>query len=85
MKNFAKMIVMTAALSGTVFASPAAQGDPDNGAKVWADNCVRCHNLRPPSELSARAWKITMQHMRVRANLTGKEARDTLAFILTSK
>ena len=85
MKSFAQIVVMTAVLGGSAFASSSVQGDAVSGAKIWADNCVRCHNLRPPSEFSARAWKISIQHMRVRANLTGKEARDTLAFILESK
>ena len=85
MNRFVLLICTKAMVAGALFAAPAGEGDPVNGAKVWADTCVRCHNVRPPSNLSERAWRISMQHMRVRANLTGKEARDTLAFILESK
>ncbi|UFS62870.1 hypothetical protein LOH54_01770 [Sulfurimonas sp. HSL-3221] len=85
MNRFAQLICIQAMVAGALCAAPAGEGDPVNGAKVWADTCVRCHNIRPPSNLSERAWRISMQHMRVRANLTGKEARDTLAFILESK
>lgn len=61
------------------------KADSVNGAQVWSDTCMRCHNLREPADLSKRAWKYSMQHMRVRAGLTGKETQDVLAFILKSK
>jgi len=85
MKKLTMMIVGAATMAASAFAAPEMQGDPVNGAKVFANTCVRCHNVREPSNLSESRWKIAMQHMRVRANLTGKETRDTLAFILESK
>jgi mono/diheme cytochrome c family protein len=84
MKTVVKSIVLPALFAAGAFASPP-QGDSENGAKVWADTCARCHNVRPPSNLSERVWKLSMKHMRVRANLTGEETRDILAFILQSK
>lgn len=66
-------------------ASETYVADTANGAQVWADTCMRCHNVRPPEDLSNRAWSFSMNHMRVRAGLTGKETRDILAFILASK
>jgi len=51
------------------------------GAKSWADNCDRCHNMRDPKDFDDRAWKIIMSHMRIRAGLTGQEARDILKFL----
>ncbi len=51
------------------------------GAQLWADNCMRCHNLRPPTQFSNSEWQMIVHHMRVRANLTGQEERDILAFI----
>lgn len=51
------------------------------GAQLWADNCMRCHNLRPPTQFSNNEWQIIVHHMRVRANLTGEEERDILTFI----
>ncbi|HIQ46332.1 MAG TPA: cytochrome c [Sulfurovum sp.] len=59
--------------------------DLANGAQLWADTCMRCHNARPPSDLTMRAWSFSMNHMRVRAGLTGEETRDILAFIRASK
>jgi len=75
---------MTSLISTASF-SDEVKADSVNGAKLWADTCMRCHNLRAPDNLNKRAWKFSMQHMRVRAGLTGKETRDVLAFILESK
>lgn len=68
-----------------VLADEVTQVDIANGAQVWADTCMRCHNVRPPSDLTIRAWSFSMNHMRVRAGLTGQETRDILAFIRASK
>jgi len=43
------------------------------GAQLWGQNCVRCHNIRPPASYSDREWDIIVHHMRVRANLTAEE------------
>ena len=51
------------------------------GAQTWANNCARCHNMRDPKELRDDQWRATVSHMRVRGNLTGKEARDVLVFL----
>jgi len=59
----------------------AEKGDTVKGAKAWGDNCMRCHNLRDASELRDDQWITTVTHMRVRAGLTGQEARDILAFL----
>ncbi|PHR54175.1 MAG: cytochrome c, class I [Arcobacter sp.] len=89
MKNILKLSAIAALLAtglqADVFETEHAKGDSTNGAQVWADVCMRCHNQREPAALSKRAWKYSMQHMRVRAGLTGQETRDILAFILESK
>jgi len=44
-----------------------AQSDPmqfARGAKAWADNCARCHNMRDPKELRDDQWRAAMLHMR---------------------
>ena len=51
------------------------------GAQLWTDNCIRCHNIRPPKSLSDKKWEIVMMHMRVRASLTGEEQRQILRFL----
>lgn len=54
------------------------------GAKAWAYTCNRCHNLRLPAELSDGDWEVSVNHMRIRANLPGQVARDIAAFLKAS-
>ena len=51
------------------------------GARLWSQNCMRCHNLRPPRERSDRQWAVIAHHMRVRANVTAQEHREILKFL----
>lgn len=77
---------LAAAESGPVNAAdvdPRA-GDFARGAKSWAQNCARCHNMRDPKEFRDDLWKPVVTHMRVRAGLTGQEARDILEFLQRS-
>ncbi len=67
----------------------AAEAESDvaafaRGANAWANNCVRCHNARDPKDFRDDQWKIIMSHMRIRASLTGQEARDVLGFLQKS-
>jgi cytochrome c1 len=65
-------------------AADAAAPDPmqfSRGAQTWANNCARCHNMRGANELRDDQWRAAVAHMRVRAGLTGQEARDVLAFL----
>jgi hypothetical protein len=54
------------------------------GAQLWSENCSRCHNLRPPQSYSNAQWQAVVHHMRLRANLTGEEARSITAFLQAS-
>src|SRR5437773_11946354 len=51
--------------SGVVAAGTSAK----SGAQLWAENCVRCHNIRSPGSLSPDQWEVAMMHIRVSANL----------------
>ncbi len=51
------------------------------GARVYGATCGRCHNPRSPLERRDREWVTIANHMRVRANLTGKQVRSVLAFL----
>lgn len=62
----------------TTMASPE---DGKGGAQLWAENCARCHNMRPPTEFSSDQWQVIVHEMRVRANLTGQEQRKILEFL----
>ena len=54
------------------------------GAEAWVDTCARCHNMRSPTELSPEDWDMTVNHMRVRANIPGDVAEDIKAFLIMS-
>lgn len=60
------------------------KGDFIRGAKLWADTCVRCHNMRDPKDQTDEEWRLTAFHMRVRAGLTGQDTRDILEFLQKS-
>lgn len=76
--------LLTAALPRGVASAEEKKLDPAafaRGAKAWADNCGRCHNMRDPKELRDDQWKPVVTHMRIRAGLTGQEASDILLFL----
>jgi cytochrome c553 len=52
-----------------------------SGAQLWVENCVRCHNIRSPSNYSPAQWEVVMMHMRVRANLKPEEHKKILEFL----
>jgi len=70
--------------SAAIAADYPEKGNFVKGAKAWADNCVRCHNLRDAKELRDDQWITTVFHMRVRGGLTGQETRDILTFLQQS-
>ncbi len=64
-----------------VVSSVGGEQPVKGGARVWAQNCMRCHNLRQPHERSDREWEAIVFHMRVRANLTAEEHRLIVEFL----
>lgn len=54
------------------------------GAKSWGQNCAQCHNPRDPKDLSDEQWRVVVNHMRIRAGLTGEETRDIIRFLQSS-
>jgi cytochrome c553 len=67
--------------SAEVTAGTTASATDKSGAQLWAENCVRCHNIRSPSSYSPAQWEVAMMHMRVRANLTPQEHKKILEFL----
>jgi hypothetical protein len=51
------------------------------GAELYAINCNRCHPERYPTEFNPAQWKTIMLHMRVRANLPAKQAKEVLKYL----
>lgn len=81
--TLALMVLLAAA------AASAAEQQPDpaafaRGARAWAEQCARCHNMRDPKELRDDQWRAVVTHMRIRAGLTGQQARDILRFLQES-
>jgi hypothetical protein len=50
------------------------------GGQVFAMYCQQCHNPRPIAERPFANFKNVASHMRVRANLTGKEYAKLMEF-----
>jgi hypothetical protein len=55
--------------------------DSLTGGQVFAMYCAQCHNARPLAERPFSNYKNVAAHMRVRANLTGKEYAKLVAFL----
>ena len=56
-----------------------------SGEELWSNNCLRCHNIRPPTMYSNAQWDVIIHHMRLRANITGQEQRAIVEFLKSSK
>jgi nitrate/TMAO reductase-like tetraheme cytochrome c subunit len=79
----AALLTLGAAFAGTTAKSDGkrtADEGPD-AAKLWSQNCSRCHNLRPAKSFSDAQWDIFVHHMRVRGNITGSDARLIVEFL----
>lgn len=78
------VLALSITSSLTVAADYPEKGDFAAGAKVWTENCNRCHNIRGPYELRDDQWITTAFHMRIRGGLTGQETRDVITFLQVS-
>lgn len=99
MKMSYQSVFLTAAASALLIAglwSPSAVAEQDGnageptaaqmaeGAKYWSGQCQRCHNLRDPGEFTDDIWDVSVNHMRIRANLPADQARAIKAFLKAS-
>ncbi|MCH8866902.1 MAG: cytochrome c [Proteobacteria bacterium] len=80
-RTIAEMTMEGAATGSQPSASVVVPPMRKDGARAWAQNCMRCHNIRDPQERSDREWETIVHHMRVRANLTAEEHRLILEFL----
>ena len=55
------------------------------GEELWSNNCLRCHNIRPPTMYTNAQWDVIVHHMRLRANITGQEQRAIVEFLKSAK
>jgi hypothetical protein len=65
--------------------TPAQVNEGPDGAKLWAQTCSGCHNLRPPNTFSGAQWEVIVHHMRVRARLTKAESQSIVEFLKSGK
>ena len=78
--------LLTLFIGGCTDAERAAQteeakADQPGGAELWAHSCRRCHAVPAPTAYSADQWEVVVNHMRIRAGLTAREARKIEAFL----
>ena len=66
---------------GTVATSTTESSTQLSGQELWSMNCQRCHNMRSPVMYTNAQWEVIVHHMRVRANLTGADARAIADFL----
>lgn len=93
-------LLLLAGTSSNLFAEPKANQDADNksssgasndsyrglsGEELWSNNCMRCHNIRPPTMYSDSQWDVIVHHMRLRANITGQEQRAIVEFLKSAR
>jgi hypothetical protein len=56
-----------------------------SGEELWSNNCLRCHNIRPPTMYNNAQWDVIVHHMRLRANITGQEQRAIVEFLKSAR
>jgi cytochrome c5 len=96
----AVLVLLAASASWNLCADPKSNGKTDaksnssassdsymglSGEELWTNNCMRCHNIRPPTMYSNAQWDVIVHHMRIRANITGQEQRAIVEFLKSSK
>ena len=62
-------------------ASTSSLSEAKSGAQLWGENCLRCHNTPSPETFSDSEWDVAVLHMRMRANLTKREAIKIADFL----
>ena len=96
---FSLLVLLLVSTSWSLFAEPKTNRKADDkssggvsndsyrgsGEELWSNNCMRCHNIRPPTMYSDAQWDVIVHHMRLRANITGQEQRAIVAFLKSAK
>ena len=53
------------------------------GARVFAENCSRCHEAPDPASRDVREWRAISMHMRVVSDLSKEDQRNVFIFLRT--
>lgn len=76
------LIILASAMALLLFAAVQSNAEEQIiGAKVYSDNCGRCHQPRAPSEYSDQSWDIIIHHMHVRGYLTSAETKAVTKYL----
>ena len=96
----AALVLLLVSTTWNLFAEPKADGKTAtdsssavssdsymglSGEELWSNNCLRCHNIRPPTMYNDAQWDVILHHMRLRANITGQEQRAIVEFLKSAK
>ncbi len=87
--RFALAVILAGGFAATLAAAdPTAATDKTGpvkkkltGAELYVIHCNRCHQERYPTEFNSAQWQTLMTHMRVRANLPAKQAKEVLKYM----
>ncbi len=52
-----------------------------SGAELWAQNCIRCHNIPSPPSYTDVEWETIGLHMEMRANMTSEQITKIVEFL----
>lgn len=52
-----------------------------SGAKLWEQNCQRCHNIPSADSYSGEQWETIGMHMQTRALITEMEREKIVEFL----
>lgn len=77
-------MLLVAGLAASILLPTVTFADELSGARVYSDNCGRCHLPRAPFEFSDAAWDIVIHHMHVRGYLTEPERVAVLHYLQSS-
>lgn len=91
LKLWGRLILLAIAFSASACVKDAGpKGEPfirffdapkESGSALWSANCNRCHNAPSSTSFNPPDWDLVIHHMRLRANLTGVEARLVADFL----
>ncbi len=89
MKKLLVIGTMIISLSSIVFLTGSCSSQRElaaqkSGAQLWADNCLRCHNLPSPAAYNDVEWETIGLHMKERANMTTEQIEKIVSFIQTA-
>lgn len=79
--------ILTAALALALWPAPTTGQNMETfaeGARLYGQQCTRCHTARSPTERSDAEWTTIVNHMRARANLTKSQAVALRTFLQTT-